>query len=228
MSRILYEAARPILAALLHLVCRYRINNRPSALPEGPIIVASNHLCWLDIPLIGVAFPGRVSFMAKEEYARSWFHRWIIRLFGSFTVERGTIDRSALKAAEQALHRGYALGIFPEGTRSKSFQLIPAGPGTAYVALRNNAYILPVGISGTENIRQRYERKRFMYRPDVVINIGEPFKLPAVDGKPSRQQLASYTETIMRSLAALLPESYRGAYGDGAIASGETADDNAH
>jgi len=228
LSRILYNAVKPVLAVLLHLVCRYKVNNRPSALPEGPVIVASNHLSWIDIPLLGVALPRRISFMAKEEYARSRLHRIFIRFLGSFTVERGTIDRSALKRAEQMLQKGYALGIFPEGTRSKSFQLIQAGPGTAYVALRNDAYILPVGISGTENIRQRYEGKRFMYRPDVVINIGEPFKLPGVDGKPSRQQLASYTETIMRSLAALLPESYRGAYGDGAIVSGETADDNAH
>jgi len=226
-SRVLYGTAKPIVAVALHLVCRYRVNAGYSSIPDGPLIVACNHLSWIDIPLVGVAVPRRLSFMAKKEYASSRFHRNLIRSFGSFTVDRGAVDRAALRAADEALRKGFALCIFPEGTRSKAFQLIEAGVGTAYVALRHDAHILPVGVAGSENIRQMYEKKRILYRPEVTINIGEPFKLPSRDGKPTREHLAFCTDAIMRRLAGLLPEAYRGVYRDGASSQSAPAGDDA-
>lgn len=201
--------------ALLRLLCRWKIKNRIKVMPEAPVVVVSNHLSWIDIPLLGVCIPRRIAFMGKKEYARSRFHAAIFRIFGGFTIERGTVDRTALKLAEKAMRDGYAVGIFPEGTRSRTFQLQRGKFGVAFVALHNDAFILPVGIAGTEKVRERYENKaRFLFRPEVVVNIGQPFKLPKGDGSPSREELASGTEIIMRRVAELLPEEYRGEYSD--------------
>lgn len=211
-----YDASRPFVGIAVKFVCSCKVNRPFDTLPEGPIIVVSNHLSWIDIPLVGLAIPRRIAFMAKSEYFRSPFHAFLVRLYGGFTVDRGTIDRTALNEALSALHNGCALGIFPEGTRSRTLQLQRGKLGTAYIALTNNASIVPIGISGTEKIRTRYENKwRLFHRPAVTINIGQPFRLPPPrDSRPTRAEIVSGTETIMRKIAVLLPQEYRGEYRD--------------
>jgi 1-acyl-sn-glycerol-3-phosphate acyltransferase len=218
LSLTFYNAAKSLSAVSLHFLCRMDVRNRIKMMPEGPVVVASNHLSWVDIPILGVTIPRRIVFMAKKEYFYSPFHAFIMRLAGGFTVERGVVDRTALNLASQALENECALGIFPEGTRSRTFQLQRGKPGVAFVTLRNDAFVLPVGISGTEKIRQKYENgwHHLLYRPQVTVNIGQPFKLPRVEGNPNRKQLVSATDTIMRHVAELLPESYHGYYRDGA------------
>jgi 1-acyl-sn-glycerol-3-phosphate acyltransferase len=181
--------------------------------------MVSNHLSWFDIPLIGVAIPRQISFMAKKEYFHSRFHRHLVDAYGAFTVERGAVDGTALKIAFDILDEGGCLGIFPEGTRSKSLELQQGHVGTAFIALHKNAYILPIGVSGTENIRVKFQGiTNIFYRPKVVVNIGEPFSLPDVHGHPSRKDRDRCTDIIMHSIADLLPESYRGVYRDNAHA----------
>ncbi len=212
-----YDCTRPFAAVALRFICSYEFRNRKKKLPDGPMIVVSNHLSWLDIPLIGLAIPRQIAFIAKKEYFHSQFHRRLIDLYGSFTVERGAVDGTALRMAYKVLDNGGCLGIFPEGTRSKSLQLQQGQVGTAFISLHKNAYILPIGISGTDKIRNKcHGITGIFYRPKVVVNIGEPFKLPDVHGHPSRQDRARCTEIIMRSIADLLPESYRGVYRENA------------
>jgi 1-acyl-sn-glycerol-3-phosphate acyltransferase len=214
-----YDCTRPFAAVALRFLCRYEYRNRKRKLPDGPLIMVSNHLSWFDIPLIGVAIPRQIAFMAKKEYFHSPFHRRLVDLYGSFTVERGAVDGTALKIAFDVLDKGGCLGIFPEGTRSKSLQLQQGHVGTAFIALHKNAYILPIGVSGTEKIRYKFQGiSRILYRPKVVVNIGEPFILPDVHGHPSRKDRDRCTEIIMHSIADLLPESYRGVYRDNANA----------
>lgn len=218
MKLTFYELSRPFVTVAIRLFCSYEIRNRNQNLPNGPLIIASNHLSWFDIPLIGLAIPKKhIAFMAKKEYFHSPFHRFLIDLYGSFTVARGTVDRTALKLADKALAEGRPLGIFPEGTRSKTLQLQKGHLGTAFIALRRNAYILPIGIWGTEKIRLKCSKiTNIFYRPKVVVNVGEPFRLPEVKGNPSRQDLVRATDIIMRRIAELLPEEYRGVYRDNA------------
>ena len=208
-----YDCTRPFAAVALRFLCRYEYRNRKRKLPDGPLIIVSNHLSWFDIPLIGIAVPRQIAFMAKKEYFHSPFHRRLVDLYGGFTVERGAVDGTALKKAFEVLDGGRCLGIFPEGTRSKSLQLQQGHVGTAFIALHKNAYILPIGISGTEKIRIKFQRiTNILYRPRVVLNIGEPFTLPDVQGHPSRKDRDRSTDIIMNKIADLLPESYRGVY----------------
>jgi 1-acyl-sn-glycerol-3-phosphate acyltransferase len=219
LTSALYKFSKPIVAVALRLVCSYEIRNRKRKLPDGPVIIVSNHLSWFDIPLIGVAIPRQIAFMAKKEYFRSRFHRHLVDLYGGFTVERGAVDGTALKTAFNVLDEGRCLGLFPEGTRSKSLQLQQGHVGTAFIALHKNAYILPIGVSGTEKIRDKFQGiSSILYRPKVIVNIGEPFRLPDVHGHPSRKDRDRSTDIIMHSIADLLPESYRGVYRDNANA----------
>jgi 1-acyl-sn-glycerol-3-phosphate acyltransferase len=212
---IIYNVARPVVAVWLSLLCRRKVVRNHAALPEGPLIIVSNHLSWIDIPLLGLCFRRRIAFMGKKEYFHSPFHRFLMRAFGGFTVERGVVDRTALDVADAVLKDGRALGMFPEGTRSRTLQLQRGRLGAAFLASRSDAFILPVGVSGTEKIRRRYEDKRMLlHRPRVTVNIGEPFKVARAEGKLNRRQLVTSTETIMRRVADLLPEDYRGVYKD--------------
>jgi 1-acyl-sn-glycerol-3-phosphate acyltransferase len=217
LTSALYNFSKPIIAVALRLTCSYEVRNRKRKLPDGPVIIVSNHLSWFDIPLIGVAIPRQIAFMAKKEYFHSRFHRILIHSYGGFTVDRSSTDLTALKTAYAALDEGRCLGIFPEGTRSKTLQLQQGHVGTAFIALHKNAYILPIGISGTEKLRDKsHGLVNFFHRPKVVLNIGEPFKLHDVSGHASRRDRARSTEIIMRSIADLLPEGYRGVYRDNA------------
>ena len=104
---------------------------------------------------------------------------------------------------------GLALVMFPEGTWSNNAQLQPAFPGSALIALRSEAPILPVGISGTERIKGVAWLLR---RPQITVNIGLPFHLPPVNGKVTKTELAELTNFIMGRIEQLLPVEYHGNY----------------
>ena len=150
--------------------------------------------------------------MSKEEV----FHNPILgplsRGGGAFPVRRGVFDREALRRAEQLLDEEQVLGMFPESMRSATAQMQQALTGTALIALRKGATILPVGITGTERI----DGIRVIFRhPAITVSIGEPFKLPTIDGRLTKAHLNPATDFIMKRIADLLPQSYRGYYEDG-------------
>jgi len=147
--------------------------------------------------------------MAKEELFRSRFSSYFVRGFGAFPVHRGRLDKQAFRQADQLLAQGLALVMFPEGKRSKSGQLQPASSGSALIALRSGAPILPVGITGTEKIKGVAWMLR---RPVITVNIGHPFRLPPGSSKLTKVELAELTNFIMGRIAELLPPEYRGNY----------------
>ena len=104
---------------------------------------------------------------------------------------------------------GQTLVIFPEGTRSHSGRLGHALHGSALIALRSGAPILPVGIIGTEKIKGV---GWWLFRPKITVNIGRPFHLPPVSSKLTKTELAELTNYIMGHIAELLPVEYRENY----------------
>ena len=180
---------------------------------EGPLIVASNHLNNADPPMVALAVPRHPTFMAKQEMV-NWPVLWTpVRMFGAFAVRRGEADLAALRAATEVVHRGDMLVMFPEGTRSRTGGLTKGHPGTALVALRTGAPILPVAITGSEAIGWPWLFLKPYSVPHIKVKIGEPFHLPPVD-RVNSEATAQATEVIMRRIAALLPPEYRGVYGD--------------
>ncbi len=208
MPWLLYNVARMLLRMLL-LFTRYRVRGRENIPSQGALLVVANHLGVADPPLLGLNLGQRVAFMAKQELFRSRFSSYFVRSFGAFPVERGKLDRQALRQADQVLAQGRALVMFPEGKRSKSVGLLPASRGSAMIALRSCVPILPVGITGTEKIEGL---SWVLHRPQIAVNIGPPFYLPPVRSKLTKVELDELTESIMEHIAELLPPEYRGNY----------------
>ena len=206
-----YYIVKLIIRMILFLFTRYQVNGKENIPSQGPLLVVANHLNLADPPIVGVSLTRRVRFMAKEELFRSRFSRYIITALGAFPVHRGRVDRAALRQAERILADGLALAMFPEATRSKNAQLQPVFPGSALIALRSGAPILPVGITGTEKIKGATSLLR---RPQITVNIGRPFHLPSVNDKLSKTELAELANFIMVRIAELLPTEYQGHYAE--------------
>ena len=204
-----YYVGRVMARALFSLLTRWEVRGRENIPAEGPLLVVANHLNLTDPPLLGVSLGREAIFMAKEELFRSPLSAYFVGSFGAFPVHRGKLDRKAMRQAQQVLTDGLALVMFPEATRSKSARLQPAYPGSALIAMRGGAPVLPVGISGTEGVKGIGWIFR---RPRITVNIGRPFYLPA-GSRLTRAGLAENTTLIMERIAELLPPKYRGVYG---------------
>ncbi len=182
------------------------LENVPSA---GPFLLVSNHLSIIDPPSLGALLPRRVTFMAKEEAFRDPLVGRVVRWYGAFAVKRGQPDRQALRTATAVLKGGGVVGMFPEGTRSKTGRLNKAFAGSALVAHMAKAPILPVAITGTERIKGPFS---LLTRPAITLRVGKPFTLERGEG--DRGDLDTMTASMMARIAALLPEERRGFYTD--------------
>jgi 1-acyl-sn-glycerol-3-phosphate acyltransferase len=185
---------------------------------EGPLLVVANHLSNADPPLLVIAFPRPLFFLGKAELFRFRPLGWLLRRFGGFPVERGTPDRAALRHALSVLDQGIAMGIFPEGGRSRTGSIGPSFAGAGLLALQSQALVLPVAISGTEYFPVNGEKppRRPQSVPrGVTIRFGVPFRVPdRVDGKRVTSKEA--TRLIMARVSAILPPQYRGIYAEDA------------
>ena len=204
-----YYVGRVMMRILLLLLTDWQVRGSENVPRQGPLLVVANHLNLADPPLLGVSLGRKAIFMAKEELFRSRFSGYFIRSFGAFPVHRGRVDKKAFRQANQILAEGLALLMFPEGTRSKNAQLQPAFPGSALIARSNSTPILPVGITGTENIKGVAWLLR---RPQITVNIGQPFYPPPHSSELTKVKLAELTNSIMEHIAELLPPKYRGNY----------------
>ena len=181
---------------------------------EGPLILASNHLNNADPPMIALAIrPRYPMFMAKREMIRWPILGPAFRLFGAFPVRRGEADLSALRAATGVIEGGALLVMFPEGTRSRTGGLTEGHPGTALIALRTGVPVMPVAITGSENIGWPWLFLKPRSVPHIRVVLGEPFRVPPVE-RINSEATAEAHRLIMSRIAALLPPEYRGVYAD--------------
>ncbi len=202
----LYHALRFFVIAAFTLVARVRIRGRDNIPKNGAFILASNHLSWTDIPLIPCHLPRRVVYMAKEEYFVSKI-KWFVRFLGAFPVKRGEGDRQALRAAEAQLKKGNILGIFPEGTRSRTQTMAKAHPGMGMIALRSGVPVVPVAVWGSENVLKKPFAR-------ATVSYGTPIVLKPKGAKITRGDIDAATQEVMTRIAAMLPPEYRGVYAD--------------
>jgi 1-acyl-sn-glycerol-3-phosphate acyltransferase len=193
---------RPIML----IVTSRDIQGREHIPREGALVLTSNHFSVGDPPILTGVFPRRIAWMAKQELFDIPAFGKLYNMGGCIPVRRFEGDLHALRLSHRALRRGLVLGMFPEGTRSGG-RLGQGEHGSALIALRTGAPILPVAIWGTENAKLPRDLFR---RTRVNIRYGKPFHLPAAQ-RITKEQVAAGTEEIMRQIAALLPSRYHGA-----------------
>ena len=140
------------------------VSNIPN---KGPIIICANHKYIMDQCPILISTKRMVHYLAKKEYFDGKFS-WFFKMAGCISVNRNIKDKEASNHAIELLQNGYAVGLFPEGTRNRTNELLlPFKYGAVSMAKKTNAIIVPVGISGEYKFRSK----------NLVINIGKPFKI---------------------------------------------------
>jgi 1-acyl-sn-glycerol-3-phosphate acyltransferase len=204
-----YYILRITVIVLSKLLLRCQVTGKANVPHRSACIVVSNHVNLLDSPILGVSLGRKAYFLAKEELFDARFFGWLAKQFGAFPVAKGKLDRRAGRRALKLLQTGQALIVLPEGKRSEDGKLGPAYPGAALLAVRSGVPIVPVGISGTGQLTGK---RWFLKRPRIKLSIGQPFKMPLIDDKLSKEETSRLTATIMRHIAELLPSEYRDRY----------------
>ncbi len=217
-------------------IMKVNVTGQENLSPERPLIIIANHFSWFEVPLIILHLPYRPTFFAAAELQeQSRILRFLFYPFDIIRVRRGRIDRSAVRSALQVLEQKGVLMIFPEGgidpelqqdimngriipldegqNSRLSAELIQARPGTAYMAVRSKAHILPVAFLGTEKVLANLAKFR---RTPVTMHIGPIFgpldEQPGLRGSAKRARLDDLGDLMMRKIAALLPPENRGPY----------------
>lgn len=178
----------------------------------GGVIVATNHISRLDIPILFVN-PTRpdITALVADKYLRYPLFRWFAETVGGIWIDRTQADFAAFSKSMEVLRAGIALGIAPEGTRSSTHALIEGKAGTVLLAQRSGCPIVPVGIQGTDTALKKIFTFR---RPKIMVVFGKPFTLPPVPRENREAELQKQTDEIMCRIAVLLPEDMRGIYAD--------------
>jgi 1-acyl-sn-glycerol-3-phosphate acyltransferase len=193
-------------------LCRGDYDQLARVPSQGPLIVVTNHINFLEAPVIYTRLPGRpLTAFAKTESWDNAFIGWLFDLWGIIPIKRGEADKAALKRGLQELKEGAILTIAPEGTRSHDGRLGRGYPGIVMIALLSGAPMLPIVSYGHENYKQNIRKLR---RSDFYVVVGEPFKLKKGPEKVTGEVRQKMTDEIMYRLAALLPPAYRGEYAD--------------
>ncbi|HIE39561.1 MAG TPA: 1-acyl-sn-glycerol-3-phosphate acyltransferase [Anaerolineales bacterium] len=203
------QVLKAIIRLILPLLIRLEVVGKENLPQEGPYILVINHLSVFDPPVLLVVCPHKIRAFAAAKHRRNPLYAPLLMMADSIWVRRGEVDRQALREALETLRRREVLGMAPEGTRARGVYALQKGKtGAAYLATRADVPIVPVGLTGTEKVKENFPRLR---RTTVRVVIGEPFRLPE-SGRVRGPKLDEYTELIMRRIAALLPEAYRGVY----------------
>jgi 1-acyl-sn-glycerol-3-phosphate acyltransferase len=206
---VFYLLARLVIRQLFHLLFRPRITGRDNVPLTGPVILASNHLSFIDSIAIPTVAPRKVSYLAKAEYftgtgVSGWLSRSLFSALAALPVEREThrAAQAALDTALAVLQDGGAFGIYPEGTRSRDGRLARGKTGVAWLALTADCPFVPVAVSGTEKVQPvgaRYPRPA-----RISITFGKPLTFPEHHGKAGNGRARrEVTDRIMEAIAAL-------------------------
>jgi 1-acyl-sn-glycerol-3-phosphate acyltransferase len=195
---------------ILRILCRVDDAELAKVPDRGPLIVISNHVNFLEAPLVYThLLPRQMAGFAKAEVWKNPLLHFLAKLWGPIPLRRGEVHRSALREALDALAEGLILGLAPEGTRSGDGRLQQGKPGTVLLALRSGAPLLPVVHYGGELFWRNLARLR---RTDFHVVVGQLFYLESGGIKVTRQVRRQMTDEIMYQMAALLPPDHRGVY----------------
>jgi 1-acyl-sn-glycerol-3-phosphate acyltransferase len=204
-----YRAAWWIVLTPGWLLWRPQVVARENLPQTTPYIIAPVHRSNIDTFLTAYITKRRIRFMAKEGVFR---FGWAARLFsslGSFPVKRGTPDRVALQICERALAAGEPVVLFPEGTRRSGPTVQPLLRGPAFVALRANVPIVPVGIGGSE--RSMPVGAKWVRPTRTTLVVGRPIWPPpaATSGRAPRRAIEELTERLHSDLQDLFDQAQR-------------------
>ena len=209
-SSTAYRFAHRLLSLLIPMVCRLRVEGREHVPLEGGCVVACNHSLGFDFFFLGYCAPRQIYFMAKAEAFAG--NRWLARFLkssGVFPIERGQRDSAALDTAVALAQAECAVGMFPEGTRSRTGVLMRGRSGAVRIAQQAGVPIVPAAIDNAAAILEAWWNP--LRRPIVTVRYGPPLEVAATE---NAAQIKGDVARMMYSIAALLPAELRGEYAE--------------
>ncbi|GAB4007718.1 lysophospholipid acyltransferase family protein [Nocardioides ultimimeridianus] len=203
---------------LLKVVFRPKVDGRRNVPRRGPVILAGNHLSYMDWLFVPLALPRMVRFVAKSEYftgtgPKGWAQRFFFTSTGNIPIDRSgaTAAEGAMISAKGVLDGGGIFGIYPEGTRSHDGRLYRGKTGVARLALETGVPVVPVAVIGTDRIAPPGKKFGKVVRP--TIRFGAPMDFSRYAGMENdRQILRAITDEIMYEIMALSGQEYVDTY----------------
>jgi 1-acyl-sn-glycerol-3-phosphate acyltransferase len=171
---------------------RWDVQGRENLPASGGVVLVANHVSYWDPVVIACAISRKVHFMAKSELFNIPVVRYALRISGSFPVRRDISDRTAIRTAAKLLEEGQVVGVFPEGTRSHSGELLKPNLGAAMLAARAGVPMVPVAVIGTRGVFGR-----------IKMRVGTPADI-CKPGKCSKADLEKASDLIMVKIAELI------------------------
>ena len=218
-----FRLIRPVLKAvfrgIFHILANIKIVGKEN-IPYGkPYVAAMNHVSIFDPPLAGAFWPEQLEIIGAEEVFGKPGQGQLLRAYGVIPVHRGDFDRALLIKIIHIIKSGLPLLIAPEGARSHVPAMKRAKSGIAYIIEQTGVPVVPVGLVGTTE--DFWQRARSGDRPNLEMRIGKPILLPEIKAKGTERHeiRQSHADLVMRHLAGLLPQEYRGVYAESAILS---------
>ena len=187
-----YRFVRGSSLLVLRAVWRFRALEASRVPPDGPVILACNHVSYLDPVVLGVGVRRPVTYLAKKELFAVPVLGRVIAGLGAYSLDREAGGVAAVRAALRALKDGRCIGIFPEGGRNRDGRAQDKG-GAALLAALSGAPVVPAAIAGTReptHLRQ------------IRVVYGEPLRIER-QRKADGDDLEKWTAEIMRRVRAL-------------------------
>ncbi len=205
-----YEIAKLLTLPARRLLIRVRVEGVEHLPTSGPAILAANHLSFFDSVLLMFDLPRQVRMLGKAEYTDRRLTKWLFVGAGMIPVRRDSPRATgpALAQLRTVLTEGHAIGLFPEGTRSRDGLLHRGHCGAAHVALTTGAPLIPIGLEGTDQILPTGARFVRPFRT-ATVRIGAPIQLTELGvARSTNRARRIVTDELMRRIRTLSNQSY--------------------
>jgi len=202
---------------LFRVLGRVKIIGKENVPYGMPYVVAMNHISIYDPPFIAAFWPEVLEVIGASDVFDKPGQGQLVKLYGVMPVHRGEYDRAVLSKVVRIIKSGKPFLIAPEGGRSHVTAMRRAHAGIGYIVDATRVPVIPVGLVGTtDDFWQRAKRGE---KPELEMRIGKPISLPRITEKGSARRKARQdnADLVMRHVAGLLPEDYRGVYAETAI-----------
>jgi 1-acyl-sn-glycerol-3-phosphate acyltransferase len=194
-----YYIACLVIKLILKSFWRFKRIGAENVPKAGGVIIASNHVAYVDPPFLGGVTPREVFYLAKQELFSNALFGWLIGKYNAIPIARGAFDRKAIYRAVELLREGKALLLFPEGTRNKGDGFLEPKLGVGKIALEAGVPIVPAYIHNSGRLFDC-----FLKRKRLVIGFGVPISRSYLQRLPKdRAGYKSIGKEIMKNIAAL-------------------------